>query len=157
MKRILFKAFVYAATMTLLSAVTAKQSSVGTQQAPWTARSVDAGTIKDSTYVNDYFGMQLAIPESWNVYDSQGKRILLERGRQGIASNDKSIQSGIDASVARTVNLLTVSKLPQNMIAADNSIVASETSYVTVDFGTVGSHHRPSNRAGYFPHVLFSH
>lgn len=131
MKRILFKAFAYAAIVTLLSADTAKQSRVGAQQAPEPARSVDVGTIKDSSYVNDYFGMRLTIPESWNVYDSQGRRILLERGRQEITGNDKSIQSGVDASVARTVNLLTVSKLPQNKTGVDNAIFACGAELVT--------------------------
>ena len=126
MKRIAFNAFAHAALLALLCAHAAGQT--GVQQPPPPPPSpqpaVNVGTITDSAYVNEYFGLRLMIPEGWNVYDAQGRQMVLERGRKMITSSDKSVQAGLDAAASRTVNLLTVTKLPQDQSGMMNAVFA---------------------------------
>src|SRR5438067_2324524 len=126
MKRIAFNAFAHAALLALLCAHAAGQT--GVQQPPPSPPSpqpaVNVGTITDSAYVNEYFGLRLMIPEGWNVYDAQGRQMVLERGRKMVTSSDKSVQAGLDAAASRTVNLLTVTKLPQDQSGMMNAVFA---------------------------------
>ncbi len=132
MKNIAFKIIAPAALLILLCAYTAGQTSTSPQEPPAAGPipAADSGTITDSIYQNDYFGMRLTTPQGWNIYDAQGKRMFIERGRQQLISNDKSVQAGLDAGVARTVNLLTVSKLAENASGADNAIFACGAEFV---------------------------
>src|SRR5437660_1050101 len=123
MKRIIFNALTHAALAALLCAHAAGQTVVQ-QPPPSPQPAAGAGTITDSTYVNGYFGLRLMIPEGWNVYDAQGRQMLIERGRKMLTSSDKSVQAGLDASSTRTVNLLTVTKLPQDQSGMTNAIFA---------------------------------
>ena len=124
MKRIAFNALAHAALLALLCAHAAGQA--GVQQPPPTSPqpAAGAGTITDSAYVNEYFGLRLTIPEGWNVYDAQGRQLVLERGQKMLTSSDKSVQAGLDAASARTVNLLTVTKLPQDQSGMTNAVFA---------------------------------
>jgi len=74
------------------------------------APSLDAGSVKDSTYTNSYFGMQLRIPEGWQVQDNEATRALLERGKALAAGDDKNLNSMYSASELRSLTLLTVFK-----------------------------------------------
>ena len=76
------------------------------------APSLDAGSVKDSTYTNSYFGMQLRIPEGWQVQDNEATRALLERGKALAAGDDKNLNSMYSASELRSLTLLTVFKHP---------------------------------------------
>src|SRR5947209_7271258 len=126
MKRIVFNALAHAALAALLCAHAAGQAGVQPQPPPTPSHepAVSAGTITDSAYVNEYFHLRLTIPEGWNVYDAQGRQMLIERGRKMLTSSDKSVQAGLDASSTRTVNLLTVTKLPQDQSGMTNAIFA---------------------------------
>ncbi|MCA1593658.1 MAG: hypothetical protein LC754_13605 [Acidobacteria bacterium] len=131
MKRIAFKMFAHGVLAALLSAYAAAQGGAGSQSPPPPPRplptpapAVNAGTITGSIYANDYFGMQLTIPEGWNIYDAQGRQVMLEHGRQLMTTHDQRVQAQMDAGVARTVNLLTFSKLPQNQAGPGNAIFA---------------------------------
>lgn len=74
--------------------------------------SLDAGTVKDSTYTNSFFGIQLRIPEGWQVQDNEATRALLERGRTLAAGDDKNLNAILNASVQKSLTLLTVFKHP---------------------------------------------
>jgi len=74
--------------------------------------SLDAGTVKDSTYTNAFFAMQLRIPNGWQVQDNEATRALLERGRTFVAGDDKNLNAILDASVQKSLTLLTVFKHP---------------------------------------------
>src|SRR2546423_4842130 len=124
MKRIAFNALARAALLTLLCAHAAGQTGYQQPTTPGPQTAVSAGTITDSAYVNEYFGLRLTIPEGWNVYDAQGRQMVLERGRKMVTSSDKSVQAGLDAASVRTVNLLTVTKLPQDQSGMTNAVFA---------------------------------
>ena len=73
MKRIAFNALAHAALLALLCAHAAGQAGVQQPPPPSPQPAINAGTITDSAYVNEYFGLRLMIPEGWNVYDAQGR------------------------------------------------------------------------------------
>jgi hypothetical protein len=126
MKRIVFNTLVVAGLAAALCAHAAGQSGTTSQtpQPPRPEPAVNAGAITGSTYVNEYFGMSLNIPEGWNVYDAQGRQMILDNGRHLLNAPDKKTQEALDAGVAQTVNLLTVSKLPQDQSGPGNAIFA---------------------------------
>src|SRR5213593_2093295 len=74
--------------------------------------SLDAGTVKDSTYTNSFFAMQLRIPDGWQVQDNEATRALLERGKTLVAGDDKNLSAILDASAQKSLPLLTVFKHP---------------------------------------------
>src|SRR2546423_5433213 len=122
MKRIAFNALAHAVLAALLCAHAAGQTGYQQPTPPSPQSAVSAGTITDSAYVNEYFGLRLLIPEGWNVYDAQGRQMVLEHGRKMITSSDKSVQAGLDAAASRTVNLLTVTKRPQGQSGMANAV-----------------------------------
>lgn len=132
MKNIAPKTIAPAALLLLLCAYIAAQTSTSPQEppAPVTIPAADSGTITDSIYQNDYFGMRLTIPEGWTIYDAQGRRMLIEGGRKQFTSNDQTVQAQLDAGTARTVNLLTVSKLAENASGAENAIFICGAEFV---------------------------
>jgi hypothetical protein len=71
---------------------------------------LDAGTVRDSTYTNKYFGMQVHIPDSWQVQDNEATRALIERGRDLAVGDDKNLDAMIRASEQRSLTLLSVFK-----------------------------------------------
>jgi hypothetical protein len=92
------------------------------QQTPRPQASVGAGTITGTTYFNEYFGMSLSVPAGWNFYDAQGRQAIVDNGRHLLSAPDKKSQDAMDA--VQTLNLLTVSKLPQNQAGPDNALFA---------------------------------
>jgi hypothetical protein len=74
--------------------------------------SLDAGTVKDSTYTNTYFAMRFRIPDGWQVQDNQATRALLEQGRTLVAGDDKNLNAMISASEQKSLTLLTMFRHP---------------------------------------------
>lgn len=75
------------------------------------AAAVDLGTVEGDTYSNNYFGLSFSIPRGWFVQDMEMRKALVERGKEIVgegATNRKMAE--LEASVARTVYLLNVSK-----------------------------------------------
>src|ERR1051326_2301686 len=92
------------------------------QQTPQPQASAGAGTITGTTYFNEYFGMSLSVPAGWNFYDAQGRQAIVDNGRHLLNAPDKKLQEAMDA--VQTLNLLTVSKLPQSQSGPDNALFA---------------------------------
>lgn len=132
MKNIASKTIAPATLLAFLCAYAAAQTGTTPPGSPTPAPipSVDSGTITGSTYQNDYFGMRLTIPEGWTIYDAQGRRMLIEQGRQQFTINDKKVQAQLDAGAARTVNMLTVSKLAENVSGTENAIFVCGAEFV---------------------------
>jgi hypothetical protein len=74
------------------------------------APGLDAGTVRDSTYTNKYFGMQVHISDGWQVQDNEATRALIERGRDLAVGDDKNLDAMIRASEQRSLTLLSVFK-----------------------------------------------
>jgi len=82
--------------------------------------SLDAGTVKDSTYTNAFFAMQLRIPNGWQVQDNEATRAMLERGRTVAAGDDKNLNAMITASEQKSLPLLTMFKHPPGSPVTSN-------------------------------------
>jgi hypothetical protein len=72
---------------------------------------IDFGTIENSVYRNDYFGMSIEIPAGWSVRDREGLQAMLDFGGK-VADDDKVLDEVMKASELQTVNLLGVFKHP---------------------------------------------
>jgi len=129
MKRVAFKTIagksvVVACFAAVLCAHAAAQSGATSQtpQTPQSQTSVNAGTVSGSTYSSDYFGMSLTIPAGWSVYDARGRQMILDSGRHALNAPDKTMQDALNQTLDQAVNLITVSKLPQEQSGPDNAI-----------------------------------
>src|SRR5256714_10685716 len=156
MKRIAFNALAHAVLAALLCAHAAGQTGYQQPTPPSPQSAVSAGTITDSAYVNEYFGLRLLIPEGWNVYDAQGRQMVLEHGRKMITSSDKSVQAGLDAAASRTVNLLTVTKLPQGQSGMANAVFGCGAEMLAGGGGQTGEGKPPAaEKASPFAQAAF--
>ena len=77
-----------------------------------TSDEIDFGTIKNSVYQNEYFGLSVHLPPEWIAQDQEARRKLQESGGTMLAGDDKNLQAAVKASEMTTVNLLTVFKHP---------------------------------------------
>jgi hypothetical protein len=82
------------------------------KEAPKTANEIDFGSIQNSVYRNDYFGLTLAIPAKWSVQDQKTLKKLSETGAKMVAGDDKNMKAVMSASALRTVNLVAVFQHP---------------------------------------------
>jgi hypothetical protein len=71
---------------------------------------IDFGTIKNSVYQNEYFGLSVQLPPEWIAQDQEARRKFQESGGTMLAGDDKNLQAAVKASEMTTVNLLTVFK-----------------------------------------------
>ncbi|OQA31392.1 MAG: hypothetical protein BWY57_02373 [Betaproteobacteria bacterium ADurb.Bin341] len=76
------------------------------------AKEIDFGTIKDSIYQNDYFGMSVKLPPEWSVQDRASLQRISESGGKMIAGDDKNLKLALKASEMRSVNLFGVFRHP---------------------------------------------
>lgn len=85
----------------ILAATTSAQNS---------ADQLDFGTVSGSVYANNYFGLQLTIPATWRIQGDEVKEIIKQKGKEVLDSSDKDQKLAREASLERTVNLLTVTR-----------------------------------------------
>jgi hypothetical protein len=71
----------------------------------------DFGTVSGRVYTNNYFGLRLTLPSQWQVEGEATKSRIREGGKAAASSDDKSVQAAREASLERTFNFLTVSRL----------------------------------------------
>ena len=105
------------------------------------AASVDLGTVEGGRYSNNYFGISFSIPQGWFVHDMEMRKALVERGKELVgegATNRK--MSDLEASIARTVYLLNVSKhdprAPASSFNAQLACLAERVPTAVVKTGT---------------------
>jgi hypothetical protein len=79
-----------------------------------TSDDIDFGTIRNSVYQNEYFGVSVHLPPEWIAQDQNARRKLQESGGTMLAGDDKNLQAAVKASEMTTVNLLTVFKHPMD-------------------------------------------
>jgi hypothetical protein len=73
---------------------------------------LDVGRIDKLTYTNDYFGLQLTVPEKWQIQDSEARDRLMKVGKEVIAGDNQNMKAMLDVSEQNAVNLLTLFKFP---------------------------------------------
>ncbi|PYE49711.1 hypothetical protein HUB98_09730 [Paenibacillus barcinonensis] len=85
---------------------------------------VELGTTQKGSYTNDYFGVSLKFPESWEYEDVQGMNKLTNAASDDIAGNDEKKKKQIELSQAKTLNLLMASQYPLDGSKAGPSAMA---------------------------------
>jgi hypothetical protein len=70
---------------------------------------VDQGTIENSVYHNNYFGMSITIPNDWSVLDKEQMELIANMGKQMVGSDSKKI---IEATKHQSIKLLALFKHP---------------------------------------------
>ena len=77
-----------------------------------TSDKIDFGSIENSVYRNEYFGLTLPIPFEWSVQDQETQKMFMDIGGEMIAGDDKNLKALIKASELRVFKLLTILKYP---------------------------------------------
>ena len=71
------------------------------------------GSVKDSVYHNEYFGMTVAIPPDWSVIDQEGRNEVCDFLVQMGAGDAKNHTATAEAAKLTSVNIFTVFKCPE--------------------------------------------
>lgn len=86
--------------------------------APLESRNFDRGQLDGVNYSNNFFGLSLSVPPSWVVVSAQRTETITEQSSKQIVGEQKK-KDEIDASIQRSVVLLSLTKLPAG--APDNA------------------------------------
>ncbi len=70
----------------------------------------DYGKVKNDTYQNDYFEMEITFNPNWVIQDKQQMNQLIETGKDMLAGEDETLQAVIEASMVKTAYLFTIFK-----------------------------------------------
>ena len=76
------------------------------------ADEIDFGTVNNSVYKNEYFGLSITLPPDWSIQDQETRQKLKELGGQMVAGDDENLKAAVKASELTTVNLFTAFKHP---------------------------------------------
>jgi hypothetical protein len=79
------------------------------------------GKIENNVYRNDYFAIEVKIPEGWVVQNRDQIEQLTQQGEERIKSVNKELAKQIDLSQEQTVYLLTVFKNAVEEASPENS------------------------------------
>ncbi len=75
-----------------------------------TAPLPDSGTLRDGIYTNEYFGLEITVPEGWRVLDDETSKQLGQRGGELMAGDSKDMKNLLQQAQTRTVYLFTFFK-----------------------------------------------
>ena len=70
------------------------------------------GSVKNSVYQNEYFGLTVTLPSKWSVQDQESQQHLMKTGQKMLAGDDKNIKAAMKASEMQTVNLFAAFEQP---------------------------------------------
>lgn len=90
------------------------QSGTGVSYAPPAAvesKSLDRGQLDGVNYTNNFFGLSLSVPSTWVVVSAERSETITEQSSKLLTGEQKKKEE-IDASVQRSVILLSLTKLP---------------------------------------------
>jgi hypothetical protein len=72
----------------------------------------DFGSVKNSVYRNEYFGLTLGFPAGWTILDQEAQQQRTQRGVSALAGNDRALQKQLKASEMQSVPLFAAHKHP---------------------------------------------
>lgn len=85
------------------------------------SKKLDIGTFEGNTYKNDYFGLELNIPEEWTILDEATKAELLGASSEVLAGDDKTKEKQIDLSLEKTLYYVLSFKHPMTYLEGFNA------------------------------------
>lgn len=71
-------------------------------------KNFDYGTVRNSTYVNDYFDLKIPFPSDWTVVEGEQLKRIQEAGNEIAAGDNKHIKKVLEASEINTAQLLSL-------------------------------------------------
>ncbi len=93
-------------------AQTPDQAKTATVPDVVTTQPLDRGVLEGRTYTNNFFGFSVSLPRDWIIADAQRRDSIVEETKSKITSDDKEKKEMAEASIARSANLLSLTKLP---------------------------------------------
>jgi hypothetical protein len=72
----------------------------------------DLGHLDGGDYVNNFFGLSLSVPRAWVIVSAQRRDEITEESKKMIQTDDQRKKEQVNASVDRSTNLLSLTKLP---------------------------------------------
>ena len=75
-------------------------------------KAITMGTLDGTKYTNEYFGLELNVPESWHIATEEEKAAITQAGQEAIAENNEDLAKKLDLSKEKTLNLLISFKHP---------------------------------------------
>lgn len=93
-------------------------------------KNVNLGTTKKGSYTNDYFGVSLKFPKTWEYQDAETMNEIINDTAKEYAGDDKMKQKAFERSQAKTLNLLMISQYPLegDQVGASVGAVAEKVS-----------------------------
>lgn len=73
---------------------------------------VDQGTIENSVYHNNYFGMSITIPDNWSVLDKKQMEMIINARKRMLNDIDKNLKEEIEAAEPMSIKLFAIFKHP---------------------------------------------
>jgi hypothetical protein len=77
---------------------------------PASSEVIDFGSITNSVYQNNYFGLSVTFPQDWSIQDQTEQQRLMATGSRVMYGNDTNRQALLKASELQTVNMFAVFK-----------------------------------------------
>jgi hypothetical protein len=73
---------------------------------------IDFGTINNSVYHNNFFGLNVPLPKEWSLQDQTEQRRLMKAGAKLVSGDDKNMEAMVKASELQSVNLFAIFEHP---------------------------------------------
>jgi hypothetical protein len=83
---------------------------LGCDSLPWAT--ADAGSLYEGTYMNDYFGFTLTVPDNWYALDKKGMQEVTKAGTRMVTGNNKKMKAAVKAGEKNSLNLLMAYQHP---------------------------------------------
>lgn len=70
-------------------------------------------SVEDGVYTNEYFGLELTVPDGWRVADDESSKQLNRKSAEIMAGDSQDMKKLLRQAEGQTINLFTLGKLPQ--------------------------------------------
>lgn len=74
-------------------------------------KEVSLGSFEGDRYTNDYFGVEITIPEEWTKLDAEGQQIITNAGKEAFV-DDEELSKQLDLAEEKVLNFLMAFKYP---------------------------------------------
>jgi len=81
---------------------------------------IDFGKFENNVYSNNYFNMQISIPQSWYVMEDEMRIELMKKAVKTVVGENENLQAVAKASDLKNLSLLLASEKPPGSPIASN-------------------------------------
>ena len=83
-------------------------------------KDVSLGSLDGERYTNDYFGIEITVPEDWTKLNSEQQEQLANLGKKTIAGDDEKLSEQLDLAEEKVLNFITAIKYPLDKVHTIN-------------------------------------